>query len=69
MEQVKPGFMDRPVRMRWVIRIVLALIILGLVGYLVTLWQAHSLRNQAIDAVRDRIKAEGTAIAQTIAMT
>jgi sensor histidine kinase regulating citrate/malate metabolism len=69
MEQMKAGFMERPVRMRWLIRIVLALIIIGLIGYLVTLWHTHSLRNTAIVTVRDRIKAEGTALAQTISVT
>jgi sensor histidine kinase regulating citrate/malate metabolism len=68
-EQKKVRFLDRPVRLRWVIRIVMGLVILGVIAYGFQMWQMGRLRGDARQAVRDQIMAKGESVAQSIAIT
>jgi sensor histidine kinase regulating citrate/malate metabolism len=65
----KKQFIDRPVRLRWVIRMVLSLVIICFAIYLFHLWQMSTLRCKSRDAVQNEIMTKGEAIAQTIAVT
>lgn len=69
MEQIKQNFMDRPMRLRWVMRVVVILIVIGLLAVGFEMWQQYKLRGDARDAVRAEIKSKGVALAQTIAIT
>jgi sensor histidine kinase regulating citrate/malate metabolism len=69
VEQKRKGFLDRPVRLRWPVRIVLGLIVIGLICYGIHLWQLSSLRGQAREALQNEIRQKGEALAQTIAVT
>jgi hypothetical protein len=69
MEQQKRGFMDRPVRLIWLVRIVIVLIVAALVILGLQAWGMSRLRGEARDAVREQIRLKGEAVAETLAVT
>lgn len=69
MEQLRQGFMDRPVRMRWVVRIVVGLVILALIGYGFMAWDAAKVRRANDEALKERVRSEAGLLATTISVT
>lgn len=69
MEQQRRGFIDRPVRMKWLLWVAVILIVAALVIFGLQLWQTAKLRGEAREAIREQIRLEGVALAQTIAIT
>ncbi|MBI2843678.1 MAG: hypothetical protein HYX78_09790 [Armatimonadetes bacterium] len=65
----RTGFLERTMRLRWVFRIVIGLIIIALIIFAYMFWRQIELRRDARESVREQIRAKGVAIAQTIAVT
>jgi len=69
MEQQKRGFMDRPVRLRWLLDVALVLVVAALVVFGIQAWSARAIKLAARRGVADQIKLKGEAVARTIAVT
>jgi hypothetical protein len=69
MEQRKRGFMDRPVRLRWLAYVALVLIIAALVVLGIQAWSVRTVKLQAQAGAASQIKLKGEAVARTIAVT